>query len=159
MQTVDVLRDDRAHLALSLELGQLEVRLVGLGVERDHLGAVEVVELLGVRHVEAVGEHRLGWIGEALVVQPVYAAEIRNAARGGHPGAAEEHHVVRAVDELFQPSCCLLRIGDGGGHGALLACAVGGIDAVADVVGRCQCARGSAARALAPIIGRCGRVG
>ena len=75
---------------------------VGLGVQRQHLGAVEVVELLRVRLVKRVAEHRLRRIPELLVVQAVHAAEVRDAGLGGHAGAAEKHDVVRAVCQLFQ---------------------------------------------------------
>ena len=71
-------------------------------VQRQHLGAVEVIELLRVRLVKRVAEHRLRRVPEHLVVQAVHAAEVRDAGLGGHTGAAEKHDVVRAVCQLFQ---------------------------------------------------------
>lgn len=74
MQAVDVLRHHSRELACTLQLGKLEVSLVWLGTQRDHLRAVELIELGSVRLEEVMGEHRLGRIGELLVIEAVYAA-------------------------------------------------------------------------------------
>ena len=68
MQTVDVLRHHGTKLAGTLQLGQLGVAAVGLGVKRDHLGAVEVEELGRMRLVKAMREHGLGRVGKLLVI-------------------------------------------------------------------------------------------
>ena len=78
------------------------MRLVGLGGEADHALAVEVVELLCVRHVKTVAKHGLGWVCKVLVVQAVLAAEVGNAAVGGYAGAGKEYDVFCVVNDLLQ---------------------------------------------------------
>ena len=68
VQAVDVLRDHGTELALFLHLGQLKVRLVGFGVQGQHLVAVKAIELLGVQFKERAGEDGLGRVGVGLVV-------------------------------------------------------------------------------------------
>ena len=81
VQAVDVLRDHGGKLALALELGELVVRLVGLGSQGNHPRAVEIEELLGVREIELVAQHLLGRILELLMVQAVLTPEVGDAAR------------------------------------------------------------------------------
>ena len=79
----------------ALELGELLVRAVGPGRQADHALAVELVELGGVRDKEVVPEHLLGRVGKVLVVEPVGAAEVGDAARRGDAGTAKEHRPSR----------------------------------------------------------------
>ena len=71
MQSINVLGHHSQQLSLLLKLGELVVRLVGLGRQADHALAIEVVELLGMRLVEAMRQHGLGWIFKMLMVEPV----------------------------------------------------------------------------------------
>ena len=102
MQAVDILRHHRAQHALALQLGKLEMALVGSGIQRDHLGAVKLIKLAAIGNVEAVGQDGLGRIGELLVVQAVLAAEIRNTARRRHARATKEHHARMRLKQLGQ---------------------------------------------------------
>ena len=104
MQAVDVLGDDGLQLPLPLPFRQLAVGGVGLGVQGQHFGPVEVVEFLGVRLVKCVAEHCLRRVFEFLVIQAVHTAEVRDAGFGGHAGAAEKHDVVAAVCQFLQPA-------------------------------------------------------
>ena len=118
VEAIDVLRHHGSELAFALELGELEVSLVRLGVKRDHLRAIELVELCRVGLVEVVGEHRLGRISELLVIQAIHAAEIRNAACGGDAGAAKEHDALGTLDAPRELLGRLDGISDGLGHGS-----------------------------------------
>ena len=102
VQAVDVLGDDGLELALPLPLGQLFVGGVGLGVQGQHLGPVEVVKFLHVALVKAVAEHGLRRVFEFLMVQAVHAAEVLDAGFRADPGPAEEDDVVALVHRLFQ---------------------------------------------------------
>ena len=95
MEAVDVLRHHGGQRARLLEFGQLAMRAVRLRVERQHAVAVEVEERAGVGVEEAAADHLLGRIGVLLRVQAVRAAEIGDAALGGHACAAEEHQAAR----------------------------------------------------------------
>ena len=92
--------------------------LVWLGAQRDHLRAVELIELGSVRLEEVMGEHRLGRIGELLVIEAVYAAEVRDAARRGDAGAPKEHDAVVTFDAARNLASGLGRVRDGDGHDA-----------------------------------------
>ena len=104
MEAVDVLGDDGLQLPLPLPFRQLAVGGVGLGVQGQHFGPVEVVEFLGVCLVKCVAEHGLRRVFEFLVIQAVHTAEVRDAGLGGHAGAAEKHDVVTGVCQFFQPA-------------------------------------------------------
>jgi hypothetical protein len=101
VQAVDVLGHDGLEPARALELRKLAVRGVRLHVQRQHLLLVEPVEILGVLVEERVAEDRLGGIVEFLVVEPVHAAEVRDAGLRGHARAAEEHDVIAFRDPGF----------------------------------------------------------
>ena len=118
MQAVDVLRDDRGQLALLLQLRELVMRAVGLGVQGDHALAVKVVELLRVGLKETMPEHLLGRVFEVLVVKSVFAAEIRDAAGGRHARAAEKDDAAGAADLALELGGCLGGVGDRLGHGS-----------------------------------------
>ncbi len=90
METVDVLGDDRFQLALSLQLGQTQVRRVGLCSLDNKLIPVEAVELLGALFPERVAQNLLGRVIVFLMVEPVHTAEVRDAALGGHARTAEK---------------------------------------------------------------------
>lgn len=103
MEAVDVLGDNCPQPALPLQPGQGIVGAVGLGVRVEHHAPEEVVKLRRVMDKVSVGEHLL--VGEArllLLVQPVGAAEIRDAAGGGDPRPAQEHHALALLNPLAQ---------------------------------------------------------
>jgi len=102
VQAIDILRHHRIQHAFALQLGKLKVALVGLGVQGNHLGAVELIELAAIGNVEAMGQDGLGRIGELLAVQAVLASEIRNAARRRHARATKEHHARMLLEQLGQ---------------------------------------------------------
>ena len=104
---------------LALELGELEVRLVGIGTKRNHLRAIKLEELRRMSLVEAVGKHGLGRIVELLVVQAINAAEIRNAARRGDARATKEDNALVALDASLELGGGLGWVRDGDGHGSL----------------------------------------
>ena len=101
VQAVDVLRDDGAQLTRAFQLRQLLVRGVGPGLERQHLFAVEAVEIIGVPVEKRMAEDRLGRVVEPLMIQAVHAAEILNAALCADACAAEEHDVVTFCNPGF----------------------------------------------------------
>ena len=74
---------------------------VGLGVQRQHLGAVEVEELPGVPLKERMAQHGLRRVSELLVIQPVHAAEVGDTRFRGHTGPAEKHNVVGAIHQFL----------------------------------------------------------
>ena len=67
---------------------------VGLGVQIEHLVAVKAEKFLRVSLVEAVAEDGLRRVIVLLAVEPVRAAEIRDAALRADPRAAEKDNVI-----------------------------------------------------------------
>ena len=94
VQAVDVLRHDRAQLALSLPAGERLVRGVRLHIRRKQLFPVKAVEIVGVRIEEVVAEDGFRRIIELLVIKSVHAPEIGNAGLGRHACAAKKDDVV-----------------------------------------------------------------
>ena len=113
MQAVDVLCHHRGQTARALKLGKLDVRLVGLGVRRDHALAVEGEKLRRMRAEEAVGEHGLWRIGKMLVVEAIDTAEIWDAACRGYAGATKEDRAAVLVKDGCQRSLGLDGVRDG----------------------------------------------
>ena len=101
MQPVNVLRDDGFQLALRFPLRQLSVGGVGLRSGQPQLFMVKAIVFLRVFLKKRVGQNLLRRILVFLIVKPVHAAEIRDAALRRDAGAAEKHDVVAAVDELL----------------------------------------------------------
>ena len=104
VQAVDVLGDDGFQFARFFQFGQFDMGHVGLGVEGQHLVAVEAVKFFRVVHEEGMAEDRFGRVFIVLVVQAVGAAEIGDAAFRRDAGAAEEDDVIGIfdhVDEFF----------------------------------------------------------
>ena len=101
MKAVDILGDNRSQLTRPLQLRQLQMGGVGLGVQAEHLAAVKAEELLRVRLVEAVAEDGFRWIVVLLVVEPVGAAEIRNAALGAYSAPPK-----KTILLLSSTHCC-----------------------------------------------------
>ena len=101
VQAVDVLGDDGAQLACRLQLGQLLVSGVGLGIQAEHLVPVEAVKFLRPGVEEGAAEDLLRGPGVLLVVQAVHTAEIRDAALGAHPRPAEKHNGPALVNPLL----------------------------------------------------------
>ena len=102
VQAVDVLRDDGTELAFALQLSEFEMHSAWAVVWCDHFCAIEVEEFFGVGIKKAAAEHGLRVVLEALLmIEPILAAKIRDAAFGGDAGAAEEDDCVGIVDDLF----------------------------------------------------------
>ena len=101
MEAVDVLGDDGLQLSLPLELGQTEVGRVGLCAPDDELITVKAVKLLGVRFPEGVAQDGLGRVVIFLMVEAVHAAEIRDAALGGHACTAKKDDVLALRNDFF----------------------------------------------------------
>ena len=105
VEPIDVLGHHGLELARLLQLRQLQMGSIGLGVGKEHLVVVEAVELLRILLEEGVAQNGLRGILVLLVVQAVHAAEIRDAALGGHARPAEKDDILTLVDpflELFQ---------------------------------------------------------
>ena len=122
MKTVNVLRHHGIELARRFQLGELGVRTIGPRVERDHLLAIEIVEVRLMGHEERMREHRLGRIVELLVIQAVYAAKIRDSARRGHACATKEYRVLVRLEQPRQGLLGLGGIGYSLCHVRLLVC-------------------------------------
>ena len=108
-------------VSLPVASSELAVRLVGLGVERDHALAVELVELRRVLAEELMAEHGLGRVLEVLVVQAVLATEVGDAAGGRDPRPAKEDHLLRTIDICLELGRGLRRVRDRMCHALLLA--------------------------------------
>ena len=102
VQPVDVLGDDGPEFPFPLELRQPQMGRVGLCPADDQLVPVKAVELLGVPLPEGMAEDGLGRVIVLLMVQPVHAAEIRDARLGADPGPAEKDDVFAFCDDGFQ---------------------------------------------------------
>ena len=91
MEPVYILGDDRLQFPGSLGFGKPEMRLVGLSVGNEHLALVEVKELLRMGHVIGMAYQDLRRHGVELRIQPVRAAEIRDARFRADARPAEEY--------------------------------------------------------------------
>ena len=81
-------------LALLFQLGELQVRGVRLGIQTEHLIAVESIKFLGLAHEKGMGQDGFRRPVVFLVVQTVHRAEIRDAAFGRYARTAEKDDVV-----------------------------------------------------------------
>ena len=125
VQAVDVLRDHGRELASLLQGRQGLVAVVRLRVGVDQLLAVEIEEVFGIAHEEAVRDHFLGGKGASvfLVVEAVRGAEIRDPRSGGYSRAAEEDDAVGIAkhgDELFEVGHGFSFLNTAGRHNAAL---------------------------------------
>ena len=102
MQTVNVLGDHSPQLTLLLQLCQPQMGSVGFCVLYDQLIAVKTVKLLRVFLPEGMAEDGFGRVIVFLVVQPVHAAEIRDAALCGYARAAEKDDAAAFCNDVFQ---------------------------------------------------------
>ena len=102
MQTVDVLGDHRPQLTLLLQLCQPQMGGIGLCTLYDQLIAVKTVEFLRVFLPEGMAEDGFGRVVVFLVVQPVHAAEIRDAAFCRNTRAAEKDNAAAFCNDVFQ---------------------------------------------------------
>ena len=102
MQTVNVLGDHRPQPALLLQLCQPQMGGIGLCTLYDQLIAVKTVELLRVFLPEGMAEDGFGRVVVFLVVQPVHAAEIRDAAFCRNTRAAEKDNAAAFCNDVFQ---------------------------------------------------------
>ena len=89
VERVDVLRRDRPHVPVPLELCEREVPGVRHGRgEHRHARAVPAPHTQGVL-AESVDRGHL--VGIDLLPEPAGRAKVGDAALGAHPGAAEDH--------------------------------------------------------------------
>ena len=102
VEAVDVLGHHRVQLPRRLQLRQLQVGGVGLGVGKEHLVAVEAVELLRIFLEKGVAQNGLRRVLVLLVVQPVHAAEVGDSGLRAYPRAAEEHNVTTLTDPVLE---------------------------------------------------------
>ena len=102
MQAVDILGDDSLQFSLGLQLCQLVVGRVGLGIGTQELAAVKTEEFLRVLLVKGVAEDGLRWVVVLLMIQPVYAAEIRDSGFRADTGATEKDDVVGPIHHFLQ---------------------------------------------------------
>ena len=93
VQAVDVLRHDRAQLALALPAGERLVRGVRLHIRRKQLFPVEPVKIVGMRIEKVVAQDGFRRIIELLVIKSVHTPEIRDAGLGRHARTAEEDNI------------------------------------------------------------------
>ena len=98
VQAVDVLRDDRVQLAVSLQLDQRSVPGVGLGRPRGRSQPVlpGPPSHLGVRHVVLERGHLFGF--GILRPYALGTAKVGYARLGGDPRTGEHHHLLRLAD-------------------------------------------------------------
>ena len=68
---------------------------VGLCPLYDQLVAVKTVKFLRVFLPEGMAEDGFGWVVIFLMIEPVHAPEIRDAALGGHTGSAKKYDIIR----------------------------------------------------------------
>ena len=101
MKPVDVLGDHRAELPGPLQLRQLLVGGVGPGIGAEHFVPVKAVKIPGAPGKIGVAEDGLRRLVVFLAVQAVHAAEIGDAALGGHPRTAEKNDVVAFANPLL----------------------------------------------------------
>ena len=102
MQPVDVLGDDGFQFALPFELGQPQVGRVGLGPLDDELVAIKPIEFLRAALPEGMAEDGFGWVVIFLMIEPVHAPKIRDAALGRNARAAKKDHVLAFGNDFFQ---------------------------------------------------------
>ena len=102
MQAVDVLGDDRLQPALPLQLGQPQVGRIGLCPFYNELIAVKAVELLRVLLPERMAQDGFRRVVVGLVIQPVHAPEIRDAAFGGNARTAKKDDAAAFRNDFFQ---------------------------------------------------------
>ena len=96
METVDILSNDGFQLARLFQFSQLfvgHIRLGRKGRVQDFV-PVEPVKFIGVLFIKRVGQHRFRRIFVMLVIQPVFTAEIRDAAFCGNAGTTEKYNIV-----------------------------------------------------------------
>ena len=102
MQAVNVLGDHCPQLALLLQLCQPQMGGVGLCPLYDQLVAVKTVKFLRVFLPEGMAEDGFGRVVVFLVVQPVHAAEIRDAALRRNARTAEKDDAAAFCNNVFQ---------------------------------------------------------
>ena len=93
MQAVNILGDHCLQLSGRLHFRELHMRRIGLCIQRQHLILVKLVKLLCLSGQKGMTDDLLGRIFIFLMIQAVLAAEIRNTAFRGDPGAAEKHNI------------------------------------------------------------------
>ena len=115
VQPINVLGDDGSQLALLFQLGQPQMRGVGPGTGHDQLFAVKIIKFFGFFLKKGMAQNFLRRVFVLLVIQPVHAAKIRNAAFGRNACSAEKHDIAAFLDQLFQLLLFIF-------HGGFLPC-------------------------------------
>ena len=81
------------------------VRGIGLGIQGEHFGPVKTVKFLGMGQKKAVAEDRFRRRIILLMIQPVHAAKVGNAAFRGDARAPKENNAPALVHHLLQGHC------------------------------------------------------
>ena len=102
MQAVNVLGHHSGEPALFFPPGENFVGDVWLKAKGQHLLPIESEEILRIPLIEAVADDPLRGILKPLIVQPVHAAEVRDAAFRRYPRTAEKDDAVAFGDPLFE---------------------------------------------------------
>ena len=102
MQPVDVLGHHCQQFSGLFQLRQLFVRRIGLCRETDHLVPVKPVKILGMPFKISMAEDGLRRHVILLVIQPILAAEVRDAAFCGNACAAKKDDPVRRIHPFLQ---------------------------------------------------------
>ena len=105
VQSVNVLGDHRAQPSRLLQFRQFQVRGIGLGIQGSVSGPVKTVKFLGMGQKKAVAEDRFRRRIILLVIQPVHAAKVGNAAFRGDARAPKENNAPALVHHLLQGHC------------------------------------------------------
>ena len=101
MQAVDVLGDDSLQLPSGLQLRQLVVGCVGLGIGTQKLAAVKTEELLRILLIKSVTENGLRRIIILLMIQPVYTAKIRDPGLRADTGTAKKDDIIGPIHHFL----------------------------------------------------------
>ena len=102
VQAIDVLGNYRPQPALLFQLCQPQMGVVGLCPFYDQLIPVKTVKLLRFFLPEGMAEDGFRRVVIFLVIQPVHAAEIRDAALGRNARPAKKDDAAAFCDEIFQ---------------------------------------------------------
>ena len=102
VQSIDVLGHNGRELPFLFPSCQNFVGDIWFMSKRQHFLPVESIEIFRSAEEEAMGNDLLRRILKFLVVQSIYAAEIRNAGFGADTGTAEKDDAATFVDPYFK---------------------------------------------------------
>lgn len=102
VKPIDILGYNGFDEPCAFELGELCMSGIRLGIQVDHLVAIEVEESPWLAHEEAVADHLLGWVEVVLIPQALGASKIRDAAFRRNTGSAEKDGRGALFDDALQ---------------------------------------------------------